>query len=257
MATTSFTVLRRFAGFAFTLMLVGLCLTRAAVGQGSPLVTASSAAGLSHPTGWGTIQESAIDQAGDWFVVDYANGALYEFPAGGGAAIVIGSASPTASLGGGYQNPVIFVDPGNNLYVGANWNNCIVMFPWNAATKTWTGLTTPDTAGNELSPSNPTTTICTNSGIEERARSVGTVQRQRSHGHRPWVLSAVGYWPREQQRPDCRRPRRLQRHRRSRSLRYRRVVQSQARRMELGAGCGFRRTSDIDRAGSGRQCLLR
>ena len=164
MATTSFTVLRRFAGFAFTLMLVSLCLTRAAVGQGSPLVTASSAAGLSHPTGWGTIQESAIDQAGDWFVVDYANGALYEFPAGGGAAIVIAGASPSASLGGGYQNPVIFVDPGNNLYVGANWNNCIVMFPWNAATKTWTGLNVADSAGNELSPSNPTTTICTNSG---------------------------------------------------------------------------------------------
>ena len=70
MATTSFTALRRFTGFAFTLMLVGLCLTGSAVGQGSPLVTASSAAGLSHPTGWGTILETAIDQAGDWLVVD-------------------------------------------------------------------------------------------------------------------------------------------------------------------------------------------
>jgi hypothetical protein len=164
MATTSFIAPRRIAGYAFTLMLLSLCLTGLAAGQGSPLVTASSAAGLSHPTGWGTIQESAVDQAGDWFVVDYANGALYEFPAGGGAAIVIAGASPTASLGGGYQNPVIFVDPGNNLYVGANWNNCIVMFPWNAATKTWTGLTAADSAANILSPSNPTTTICTNSG---------------------------------------------------------------------------------------------
>jgi sugar lactone lactonase YvrE len=164
MATTSFIGLRRIAGYAFTLMLLSLCLTGLATGQGSPLVTASSAAGLSHPTGWGTIQESAVDKAGDWFVVDYANGALYEFPAGGGAAIVIGSASPTASLGGGYQNPVIFIDPGNNLYVGANWNNCIVMFPWNAATKTWSGLTTADSAGKILSPGNPTTTICTNSG---------------------------------------------------------------------------------------------
>ena len=87
MATTSFTVMRRFAGFAFTLTLFGLCLTGMASGQGSPLVTASSAAGLSHPTGWGTIQETAIDQAGDWLVVDYANGGVYEFPAGGGAAI--------------------------------------------------------------------------------------------------------------------------------------------------------------------------
>ncbi len=162
MATTSFTVLRRFVGFAFTLMLFSLCLTGLASGQGSPLVTASSAAGLNHPTGWGTIQETAIDQAGDWLVVDYANGALYEFPAGGGAAITLGSATPTASLGGGYQNPVVAVDPGNNLYLGANWNNCIVKFQWNAGTATWTGLN--DGAANDLSPSNPTTTMCTNSG---------------------------------------------------------------------------------------------
>jgi hypothetical protein len=162
MATTSFTTLRRFAGYAFTLMLISMCLTGLASGQGSPLVTASSAAGLSHPTGWGTIEDSAIDQAGDWFVVDYANGGLYEFPANGGAAIVLGSVSPSASLGGGYQNPVITIDPGNNIYIGANWNNCLLMFPWNATTKTWTGLN--DGGPNDLSPSNPTTTMCTNSG---------------------------------------------------------------------------------------------
>jgi sugar lactone lactonase YvrE len=161
MATTSFTVLRRFAGFAFTLMLFSLCLTGLATGQGSPLVTASSAAGLNHPTGWGTIQETAIDQAGDWLVVDNANGALYEFPVGGGAAITLGSATPTSSLGGS-QNPVVAIDPGNNLYLGANWNNCIVMFPWNAAKGNWTGLN--DGGANDLSPSNPTTTMCTNSG---------------------------------------------------------------------------------------------
>jgi hypothetical protein len=165
MATTSFTVLRRFAGFAFTLMLVGLCLTGAAVGQGSPLVTASSAAGLNHSTGWGTIQETAIDQAGDWLVVDYANGALYEFPVGGGAAIALAPATPSASLGGGYQNPVVVIDPGNNLYLGANWNNCLVMFPWNATTQTWTGLN--DGGAKDLSPTNPTTTMCTNNGANE------------------------------------------------------------------------------------------
>ncbi len=171
MATTSFTVIRRYAGFAFTLMLLSICLTGMATGQGLPLVTASAAAGLSHPTGWGTIQESAVDQAGDWFVVDYANGALYEFPAGGGAAVVIAGASPSASLGGGYQNPVVAIDPGNNLYLGANWNNCLLLFPWNATTKTWTGLTTPDGAGNLLSPANPTTTMCTNSGSKNEAEA--------------------------------------------------------------------------------------
>ncbi|HEY1802852.1 MAG TPA: hypothetical protein VGG45_00065 [Terracidiphilus sp.] len=162
MATMSFTVVRRFAGFAFTLMLLSTCLTGLAKGQGSPLVTASAAAGLSHPTGWGTILDTALDQAGDWWVVDWPNGALYEFPVGGGPAIVIAGPTPSASLGGGYQNPGVIFDPGNNLYLEANYNNCIVMFPWNAATKTWTGLN--DGAANDLSPSNPTTTMCTNSG---------------------------------------------------------------------------------------------
>ncbi|MGA2170449.1 MAG: hypothetical protein ABSG62_19825, partial [Terracidiphilus sp.] len=165
MATTSFTTVRRFAGFAIGLLLLTLCFSGRAVGQGTvPLVTASSAAGLSHPTGWGTIQQTAIDSFGDWFVVDYANGALYEFPAGGGAAIVLGPPTPTPSLGGGYQNPVIAIDPGNNIYLSANWNNCLVMFPWNAATGTWTGL-------NTLTPANPTTTMCTNSGKNNEAEA--------------------------------------------------------------------------------------
>jgi hypothetical protein len=159
MGTTSFTALRRFAGFAFTLMLFGLCLNGAAAGQGTPLVTVTSAVGMSHPTGWGTIQQSAIDSSGDWLVVDYVNGSLYEFPAGGQAAVSLGGIK---GLSGGYQNPAIAIDPANNLYLGANWNNCIVMFPWNSATSTWTGLN--DGASTDLSPSNPTTTICTNSG---------------------------------------------------------------------------------------------
>ena len=72
MATTSFTILRRITGFAFALMLVSFCLTGAAAGQGTPLVTASSAAGLSHSTGWGMIQQTAIDSKGDWLVVESA-----------------------------------------------------------------------------------------------------------------------------------------------------------------------------------------
>jgi hypothetical protein len=169
MGTTSFTALRRFAGFAFTLMLLSTCLTGLAKGQGSPLVTASAAAGLSHPTGWGTILDTAMDQAGDWWVVDWANGALYEFPVAGGPAIVVAGATPSASLGGGYQNPGIIFDPGNNLYLEANYNNCIVMFPWNAATQTWTGLN--DGGAKDLSPANPTTTMCTNSGNNNEAEA--------------------------------------------------------------------------------------
>jgi sugar lactone lactonase YvrE len=161
MATSSFTSVRRFAGIAITLLFC-LCLSGKGVGQGAaPLVTASSATGLSHPTGWGAIQQSAIDKDGDWLVVDYANGAVYEFPAGGGAAIVI--AGPKG-LGGGYQNPGIAIDPGNNLYLEANWNNCIVVFPWDPVAKAWKGL-------SALSPDNPTTSMCTNSGTGNTANA--------------------------------------------------------------------------------------
>lgn len=192
MATMSFTALRRISGYAFTLMLISLCLTGLATGQGSPLVTASSATGMSHPTGWGTIEDSAIDQAGDWFVVDYANGGLYEFPAGGGAAIVLGSVTPSASLGGGYQNPVIAVDPGNNLYLGANWNNCLLLFPWNAATKKWTGLN--DGVANDLSPANPTTTMCTNSGSNNEPEAFAQYGISDTTGNgigyfQPWAIT--------------------------------------------------------------------
>ena len=159
MATTSSSALSRFAGSAIMLLLFTLCASGNAIGQSAP-VTASSPSGLSHPTGWGQIQQTAIDSMGDWFVVDYVNGSLYEFPAGGAAAISI---SGVKGLSGGYQNPSIAIDPNNNIYVGANWNNGIVMFPWDPTTQTWTGLST-------LTPANPTTNFCTNSGKNNLAQ---------------------------------------------------------------------------------------
>ncbi len=170
MAITSLTALRRFAGTTFTLMLFSLCLTGVVVGQGSPLVTASAPAGLAHPIGWGTIRDSAIDSIGDWFVVDYSNGALYEFPAGGGPVITLGAAGPSGFAGsvGQGNNPGIAIDPNNNLYLEANWNNCIVMFPY-IGSNMWAGLNSPNP--DTLSLSNPTTTICTNSGTGSEAAS--------------------------------------------------------------------------------------
>ena len=178
MATTSFTTLRRFTGYAFTLMLISLCLTGLATGQGMPLVTASSAAGLSHPTGWGTIQESAIDQAGDWFVVDYANGALYEFPAGGGAAIVLGSVSPSASLGWRLPEPRDHHRPRQQPLFRGQLEQLLLMFPWNATTKTWTGL-------NDGGAKRPIAQQSDDNNVhqlrkQQRARSFRTIQRHRS-----------------------------------------------------------------------------
>ncbi len=167
MATTSFKALRRIAGFAFTLLLCGFCLMAQAAGQGSVSpVSATSAAGMPHPTGWGALQQSAIDANGDWLVVDYTNGALYEFPAGGGAAITLAPPGATGEAGsmGQYNNPGIAIDPNNNLYLEANWNNCLLMFPWDPVAKVWTGLST-------MTLANPNTAICTNSGSGNQANA--------------------------------------------------------------------------------------
>jgi sugar lactone lactonase YvrE len=196
MATTSFTVLRRFAGFAFTLMLFSLCLTGLASGQGSPLVTASSAAGLSHPTGWGTILQTAIDSNGDWLVVDYPNGSLYEFPAGGTTASVALVQPNSLGSEGGYQNPGVLIDPGNNLYVEGNFNNCLLMFPYGSAASPWPGLSTT------LTPSTTSSSYCySNNGSKTEATGdfpdfaeTGTYISFPPYYMQPWGL-AVGAGP--------------------------------------------------------------
>jgi sugar lactone lactonase YvrE len=160
MATTSFAALRRFAAFAYMLILSSLCLCVTAAGQ---VATASFNTGLTHPTGWGTLAQTAINSNGDWVVVDYANGGVYEFPAGGGAAITL-LAPASLSGGGTYSNPAIAIDPNNNLYLGANWNNCLLMFPYDTTTKTWDGLSTINAANSTATNSLSSETDCTNSG---------------------------------------------------------------------------------------------
>jgi hypothetical protein len=152
MATTSFTALRRVVGFAFTLTLFSLCLPGTAIGQGSPAVTASAPVGLNHPTGWKTIQQTAIDSNGNWLVEEYPDGGLFEFPANGGPMITL---VPLTGLGssGGYQNPMVLLDPNNNLYLGGNWNNCMLEFSYNAATHSWPGVSV-------LTSSNPSPNEC-------------------------------------------------------------------------------------------------
>jgi sugar lactone lactonase YvrE len=161
MATTSSTAQRWLAGFASTL-LFALCLSVQALGQGTPLVTVSSSTGLSHPTGWGTIVGTAINQNGDWVVVDNSNAAVYEFPAGGGAAITLAAPNSLATGYGNGGNPGVVIDPNNNIYFEANYNNALVMFPWDPVTSTWTGL-------SGMTAANPSTAICTNSGKNNEA----------------------------------------------------------------------------------------
>ncbi len=145
---TSFTSPRRSAGFAIALLLMILGLPRPALAQSSgPLVTATSPVGLAHPSGWGTILQTAIDTNGDWLVEEYPDGGLFEFPANGGQMITL---VPLGGLGSisGYQNPSVLLDPNNNLYVGGNWNNCLLMFPYDPSTKTWDTLNVLTAANN-------------------------------------------------------------------------------------------------------------
>ncbi len=142
MVATSFTALRRLAGSAFALILLTLCLPGAAIGQ-APAVTASAPAGLSHPTGIGAIQQTAIDSNGNWIVVDLANGALYEFPANGGAAITLVA---KGGLADDYGNPNALLDSSNNLYIGGDYNNCLLMIPYGSAANPWPGLSQMTTA---------------------------------------------------------------------------------------------------------------
>ncbi|HTV82993.1 MAG TPA: hypothetical protein VME18_10115 [Acidobacteriaceae bacterium] len=130
--------LRRFSIIALTLLFLGSYCLSGAEAQTTPVVTASFAQGINHPTGWGLVEQTAVDTYGDWLVVDDSNGALYEFPAGGGQEVTLVAAG---GLGGG-NNPGIAIDSNNNLYLEGNWSNCLLMFPYDTTTHTWDGLAT-------------------------------------------------------------------------------------------------------------------
>jgi sugar lactone lactonase YvrE len=154
MFTKSFNSLRRLSTYALTALLLCVPFCKAAVAQGAtPLVTASYAQGLTPPTGLGTVFQTALDTYGDLLFVDYANGGLYEYPVNGGSVVTL---VPTGGLGG-YANPGIVIDSNNNLYIEANYNNCLLMFPYDTGTKTWDGLAT-------ITAASPSTDICPNGG---------------------------------------------------------------------------------------------
>jgi hypothetical protein len=148
MYTKSFTSLHRLFVYVLTLFLLCVSFSRGAEGQAStPMVTASFATNLTAPTGLGTVLQTALDSFGDWLIVDYTNGALYEQPANGGALITL---APPGTLGSvkGFQNPGIILDSMNNLYIEGNFNNCLLLFPYDTTTNTWDGLATLNTSTN-------------------------------------------------------------------------------------------------------------
>ncbi|HEV2577253.1 MAG TPA: choice-of-anchor D domain-containing protein [Acidobacteriaceae bacterium] len=151
MVTKSFTSLRRFSGHALTMMLFCASMSKAAEAQVTPVVAPSYAQALTPPSGLGTVFQTAIDSFGDLLFVDYPNGALYEYPAGGGPVITL---LPAGSLGG-YANPGIAIGANNDLYLEGNYNNVLGRFPYDAATKSWDGLSTISAANG-----NSSTALC-------------------------------------------------------------------------------------------------
>jgi sugar lactone lactonase YvrE len=147
----------RFSGFKLTAALLATCLSAGAWAQTAPAAIASFAAGVNHATAanssctssctigtLGTIASLATDSFGDVLAVDAKNGALYEFPAGGGEAIILVAAGGltgtpvSVSSSESIVTPGIAIDPANNLYIEGG--SCILMYPYDSTTNTWDAL---------------------------------------------------------------------------------------------------------------------
>jgi sugar lactone lactonase YvrE len=148
MATTLFTAVRRFAGVAFTLSLVSLCLCIAAAGQSATsLVTSSVTSGLTPPATWDAIWQTAASPNGDFVAADFEGAATTQWQAGSITPIIVyapGSSGP----GGAWANNGLAIDPWNNLWLNNNWNGGIGWVPYNAATRTWNTAAAATCANN-------------------------------------------------------------------------------------------------------------
>ena len=115
------------------MLLFSVCLCQEAAGQGtSPVVaTGPISAVASHPATWGQVWQTAISSKGDLVVYDFEHGALYEFPAGGGAMITLAGPG-LAGPGGGWANCCVAIDPWDNLGSGSKLEPELIRIPYDA-----------------------------------------------------------------------------------------------------------------------------
>jgi len=137
MATESIISLRGFARVALALLLFSVCLCQGAwAAANSPVVATGPISGVaSHPATWGQVWQTAISSKGELVVGDFEKGALYEFPAGGGAMITL--AAPGTWASGGWANMGVAIDPWDNLWIGQNWNSDLMRIPYDSVNHTW------------------------------------------------------------------------------------------------------------------------
>lgn len=134
MSTASSTPLRRLSGYALTLLLSSVGLVANAAGQATAAV-ASSASAVPHSGTFGNPWQTAVSNRGDFILLDFKTGGLYEFPANGGPEITLGA---PGVFGGGYDDSGITIDPrNNNIYLDNNYNAGIQELPFDPKTGTW------------------------------------------------------------------------------------------------------------------------
>ena len=120
------------AGAAVISLFLSVALPAAA--QTTPAFVSNPVA-IPHTGSFGNIWQSAVSTRGDWIAYDFKTDSLYEFPANGGPEIVIAASGVIA---GGFNNSGIVIDPrNNNIYIDDNYNNGLLIFPYDTATQSW------------------------------------------------------------------------------------------------------------------------
>ena len=164
----SFLSLCRFSAITLTVVFLAACLCAGAQAQTAPAAIASFAVGVNHTNAatsstigtLGTIANLATDSFGDVLAVDAKNGALYEFPAGGGNAIVLVAAgglagtSVNVTVSSAIVTPGIAIDPANNLYIEGG--SCVLMYPYDSTTNTWDALSVLNSGPTSANVCGPT-----------------------------------------------------------------------------------------------------
>ena len=192
MFNKSFISLCRFSGFTLTVVFLAACLCAGAQAQTAPAAIASFAAGLNHATApnsscassctigtLGTIANVATDSFGDVLAVDAKNGALYEFPAGGGQAIILVAAGGlvgtpvNVTASSAIVTPGIAIDPANNLYIEGG--SCVLKYPYDSTTQTWDAL-------SALNSGSTSATVCGSTGVAPTFYNFGATKQ-------PWGIA--------------------------------------------------------------------
>jgi len=192
MFNKSFMSLCRFSGFTLTVVFLAACLCAGAQAQTAPAAIASFAAGLNHATApnsscassctigtLGTIANVATDSFGDVLAVDAKNGALYEFPAGGGQAIILVAAGGlvgtpvNVTASSAIVTPGIAIDPANNLYIEGG--SCVLKYPYDSTTQTWDAL-------SALNSGSTSATVCGSTGVAPTFYNFGATKQ-------PWGIA--------------------------------------------------------------------